>query len=224
MKKILLIEDRPKRQKDFMNEVKIDLSDYSDILDNKINDEYNKFIEDIKKDTFDLTQYNIIIVHNSIFLNENSFILGKLKKYCKSTNASLVLFSGNDDNTYNNEEYEEVGLNSQDLYSKNLELFLNEYKKGNQYILILCYGNKWKANILLNGLEKINIYIVENNIKEKVLLNRFRNYNSEFLNKKDKLNIEFYKYSTIHNNKIYLTEIIKFRDNILEHIKEIADE
>jgi hypothetical protein len=220
MKKILLIENRPKRQRLFMNEVKIDLTKYSDILDNKINEEYHKFIEDIKKDIFDLTQYNIIIAHNSIFLNENSVILGKLKNYCKINNKSLVLFSGNDNNVYNKENYEELSLNSKDLYSANLELFLNEYRIGHQHILILCFGTKWKANIILNSLEKVNIFIAQNK-DEDIDYDEFSNFTN--INLLNNLEIDFYKME-IEDNWVYLEEIIKFRDNILDYIKEIADE
>ena len=46
MKKILLIEDRAKRQQLFMDETGIDLSKYSDILDNKTDVDYYKQILD----------------------------------------------------------------------------------------------------------------------------------------------------------------------------------
>ena len=43
MKKILLIEDRHTRQKRFSLETGINLENYSDVLDNYIEDDYNAF-------------------------------------------------------------------------------------------------------------------------------------------------------------------------------------
>ena len=45
MRKILLIEDRSHRQKDFLRLSNINLNDYTDILDNKIDNKYEEFIK-----------------------------------------------------------------------------------------------------------------------------------------------------------------------------------
>ena len=117
MRKILLIEDRSHRQKDFLRLSNINLNDYTDILDNKIDNKYEEFIKDIQNDSFDLSIYDVIIAHQSIFINDFKLILGKLKNYCKDNHKKLVLFSGGNETSYIDDEYEELGLSSEDFYN-----------------------------------------------------------------------------------------------------------
>ena len=101
MKKILLIEDRAKRQQLFMDETGINLSDYDDILDNQIDEDYYKQILD---DKAELTKYDIIISHKSV--GDNSKVIDKLREHCKNTAKPLVLFSGGiSANYFNDEEF-----------------------------------------------------------------------------------------------------------------------
>ena len=58
--------------------------------------------------------------------------------------------------------YEFLQLNSKELYTKNLKLFL-ETNENN--LLQLAYGEEWEVNILLNKLEKINKFIEDNKIE-----------------------------------------------------------
>jgi len=208
MKKILLIEDRPQRQNDFLKLSNIDLAKYEDFLDNKT---------DIDID-FDLSFYDVIIAHQSIFINERKEILGKIKKYCIENNKPLVLFSGNNEISYTHNEHEELVLNSKDIYSANLILFLEEFQKQSLNIRILAFGNKWKLNILLNVLEEINIFI-EKNTDEDIDYDDFLNKTKVHLIQE--LDIEFYQMN-IEDNWVYLEEIIKFRDSVLESIQNKA--
>ena len=150
MKKILIIEDRTKRQHEFITETKINLNDaiYENILDNKTDDKYLDIFANLKNDTFDFDDYSVIISHKSAFENENSVILSKLETYCKNNNKILVLFSGGIDTNYylKDDEYEHIELNSKTLYSENIKLFLEDFKDGNLNPLILCYGNRWKKS------------------------------------------------------------------------------
>lgn len=160
---ILLIEDRAERQKHFMSETNIDLNTYSDTLDNMSKEKYQKFLLDIKTDTFDLDKYTVIISHKSAFGDDNIDILQKLERHCKLNQKPLVLFSGGiDTNYYENIDFELLELNSKLFYSENLKLFLNENNEDIPNILTLAYGKQWKLNILLNVLEKINLKIEQN--------------------------------------------------------------
>lgn len=221
MKKILLIEDRSHRQNDFLKQVNINLDNYKDILDNKIDDKYEEFINDIQSDNFDLSIYDVIIAHQSIFINEYKEILGKLKHHCKENHKALVLFSGGNETSYIYDSYEELGLSSEIFYSQNFKLFLDDFKLNNINIRILTFGNKWKLNIILNVLEKVNFFI-DTNKDEDIDYDEFMNSTkSDLLNN---LNIDFYKMKldgTWIDNR---SEIIKLRDDILNHIKEMADE
>lgn len=221
MKKILLLEDRGQRQMDLLNKANVDISQYNHVLENIIGKKYSEFIEKIKSDSFDLFPYGVIIAHDSIFSgDENRNILIKLKNYCKATNASLVLFSGGISNAYINEEYEELSLISTDLYSLNLKLFLDEFQKGNKNVLILSYGKHWKLNIILNILEKVSLFLEKNNDQD-IDYDEFKNFTHS--NLIENLDIKLYEMD-VENNWIYRTEIVKFHNDILKHIKDMVDE
>ena len=159
MKKILLIEDRVERQEKFSEETGINLNEYSDFLDNLI-----------EIDLLNLDQYSTIIVHRSAFGNRQDNVLDQLKSYCADTKTNLVFFSGGITSTYYSKtKYEFLLLNSKAFYSSNLKVFLELVKEeGYPNLLLLGYGRNWKINLMLNTLEKINLFIT-NNIKEKMV-------------------------------------------------------
>ena len=151
MKKVLLIEDRYKRQRLFSQQTGIELEKYSDILDNCIEDKYNAFLNEMLIGDFDLSPYDIIITHKSAFGDDNDNVLKKLQEHCKKHSKPLVLFSGGIvGNYYNSEVYEVMELNSKTFYSQNLILFLDAIKEQNENLLMLSYGRQWKLNIILN--------------------------------------------------------------------------
>jgi hypothetical protein len=160
MKKILLVEDRPQRQQNFLEKQVIDLTQMNDILVNCTDEVHRHLIEDIKTETIDWNQYSTIIIHRSGFSQE---ILDKLKEFCQTNSLKLVFFSGGISSTfYMVQPYEFLQLNSKELYTKNLKLFL-ETNENN--LLQLAYGEEWEVNILLNKLEKINKFIEDNKIE-----------------------------------------------------------
>lgn len=215
---ILLIEDRPERQKHFMLETGIDLNTYSDILDNKIEAGYHKLLADLENDTFDLSKYSVIVSHKSAFADHNVEILGKLANYCQTSKKPLVLFSGGiDANYYEKSEYETIEMNSKIFYSDHLKLFLENTRQNERNLLVLIYGNKWKLNTLLNVLEKINLFI-ENNTKEIILFKRFvLTIDYGFL---DDLDLDIYK-PTILGSKVKIDEIKKIGSDIEKHIAKV---
>ena len=220
MRKILLIEDRATRQEQFSNQTKIDLNSYKNILDNIINEKYDNIILKLKENTFDFEEYEVIICHKSAFKDDNITILKNIERYCKDNHKVFILFSGGIDGNYYLEEdnYIFMELNSQLLYSQNIELFLEDFRDGNINPLILSYGAKWKINILLNILEKINL-ILDSEPRESILYKRFKsNSDIELI---EKLDIDIYQVS-LDGRKISKDEMKKLRDSILESIKKMS--
>ncbi len=219
MSRILLIEDRTSRQKRFFNETKIDIESYGDILENAIEDGYQKILNELQNDTFDFDAYSIIISHKSAFGDKNTSLISKLEKYCHDTHKTLVLFSGGIDANYylNDDDFEFLEVNSKTFYSQNLKIFLEDYRNGNLNPLILSYGNKWKLNILLNILERLNKYLGEIK-KEKVLYSTFLRDNPD-IKTIETLNIDLYK-PLLEERKISTVEIIKFKNSVLHYINE----
>jgi len=181
MKKILIIEDRVERQNKFTNETGIALDKYETFLDRR---------ESLDKDS--LGEYSTIITHRSAFGESDENILDYLKKYCEEHQTKLVFFSGGISSTfYSKSKYEFLLLNSKSFYSKNLELFLDDLQKNQEpNILLLGYGQDWKTNILLNTLEKINLFISNNETKERVKFKKFKT-ETKIENIEDMLEFEY---------------------------------
>ena len=234
MKKILLIEDVLKRQKDFMDERDFTLEEYADILENSIGEKYQNIAFSLKNNSFDFDKYSInseqqitfsykysiIMAHQTAFEKDVGVIVDRLKAYCKKENKALVFFSGDPQNYYDNTYNDYLELETKYFYSDNLKLFLDAYKENNANILMLSYGEKWTANSMLNILEKINLFLDKNN-NEDFVYDTFKNSTEV-----DKLrNIEYLFYAMkIEDGWVYRKEIIKLRDNILTHIKGLSNE
>jgi len=159
--KILLIEDRADRQRKF---TKIDFFKYP-MVDNKIGDAYKAIEKAFNEERFELNDYDVIISHRSAFGENNSKVLSKLNAFCKENKKKLILFSGGISVPfYTTTPFEFLSINSKELYGNNLELFLEDAQKNNDSnLLLLAYGKNWELNILLNTLETINMFLVENN-------------------------------------------------------------
>lgn len=163
MKKILLIEDRIKRQNDFLELHDISLEHYSDILVNLERERLFDTLEDIVQNNINFEEFDIIICHKSIEYNDkNSLIISNLKDYCKKSQKTMVLFSGGISvNFYDDGDLELLELNSKIFYSQNLSIFLEAVKSQNEDVTMLCYGKEWKENIVANTLEKTNLFITD---------------------------------------------------------------
>lgn len=216
MKKIALIEDKYVRQKYFLETNSFSLDTYDSIIENFILEKANTLLREIISDTFDLDEYDIIILHKSVQTKDdtNTTIIDRLTEFCKEKNKTLILFSGGIAANYYKENYLE--LNSQTFYSQNLKVFLEATMHDNENILMLCYGLKWKLNILLNTLEKVNYYI-EKTDKESFKYIRFaKDCKIELL---DSLGIEFEK-PKIEAQNISLQEIRNYKDTIYLSIQK----
>lgn len=221
MRKVLLIEDRAERQKDLLKSSDVSLEKYSSILDNMIEDKFKTFIKDIRNNNFDLTPYDVIIAHQSIFIEDKRELLSIIKDACQE-GKKLVLFSGDMEIlSYSDVKYEELGLSSKKLYSKNLELFLKEFEEGKINIRILAFGIYWKVNIMLNILEKINLFI-EKNSDEDIDYDEFLNLTG--FSSMDNIDIKLYEMKVDGSWIDDFSEIIKLRDSLKTEIEELADE
>ena len=217
--KILLIEDRQARQQIFINKTHIELESYMDILDNKIGEMYNEIHVALQNDTYDLSEYSVIITHKSAFGDNNAATLSKLESHCKAHDKPLVYFSGGIDvSYYNKSENEVIALSSELFYSNNLKLFLENCRTGKINLLTLIYGEKWELNIQLNVLAKINLFI-ENWTKEQIIMKRFISETAYDL--LADMDIDLYE-PAIVNNKIEKSEISKIAQSLENHIKEVV--
>ncbi len=206
MKKILLIEDRVERQEKFSDDTGIELSDYRDFLDNQKEIDLSK-----------LEGYSTIIVHRSAFGDRNDNVLDHLKSYCADSKTNLVFFSGGITSTYYSKtKYEFLLLNSKAFYSRNLKAFLDLTKeKGQTNLLLLGYGENWQMNLMLNTLEKINLFIAENIEEPMVEFELFKTYT-----KIENINgyIEF-EYPTTKKGGVLIEDLDKFANSIQSKIR-----
>lgn len=214
MKKIILIEDRHKRQELFTKELNFEFEQYTDILDNIILDNFFTLANEIIHDSFNLSKYEIIICHESVQLEENkesnSIIKSKLEEYCKNNHKTLVFFSGGiSTNFYDNSEFELLKLNSKTFYSKNLPLFLDAIRNDNENILMLCYGEHWKENVVANVLEKTNVLLSK--INDDVIYIKFANFVD--ISKISSVKYAFHNIE-IDNNRTSKGEIEKFKQSL----------
>ncbi|MCK5677611.1 MAG: hypothetical protein KAH72_03970 [Flavobacteriaceae bacterium] len=223
MKKILLIEDIQSRQEEFLSESDIELDKYKDKLNNKIGDEYTNVFNKLKDNTFNYEDYSMFILHASAFEPHRTEIIFKIEEYCKKHTKPLVYFSGGSEvNNYTVVEgLEKLELNTKTFYSKNLKVFLDSYDDKKPNILMLSYGDQWKTNTILNVLEKINRFIEDNDNKDDVVFNSFKNFT-----KLDQLNELEYNYNTVLDEEegwIYLRNIVKLKNELYVKIREFTD-
>lgn len=162
--KVLLIEDRQKRQEQFLNNSNVDLQQYS-MLDNVTGNRYQKFKKNILEDQDILKKYDVVISHRSAFDKDNARIMDIMEEYCIKYSKKMILFSGGIFSSYyQTSPFEKLSLNSKILYSQNLKLFLDNIENQNEANLhILAYGEYWEINLLLGVLEKINLLLQKDN-------------------------------------------------------------
>ncbi len=162
----------------------------------------------------------MVIVHKSAFNGDTQEILYGIENECKIKAIPLVLFSGGITANYYEEEksFKKLELNSKDFYSQNLKMFLENYREsGNIELLMLSYGQRWKFDIILNCMEKINIFIETHKDEEDILYDEFVNYTEFHL--LESLKVQYHK-PTIENGWLYLAEVEKIALSVELYIKE----
>lgn len=174
IKKILLLEDRVTRQINSLIKHNIDLQKGYDLIDNKIEEKFNEVY--MSFETFlsnNITTYDVIIAHESKFRGTKEGEM--LTTFCRQNKVKLVYYSGGIGSTFYNINNEILYISSNELYSEKLSLFYKDYEiNGNPKLLILAYGNKWKTNILLNAIEKLNTYLYQNMSEQPIVYDDFK--------------------------------------------------
>ena len=212
---ILFLEDKETR------ESRIDISNENiDVFIgySKCEQQLNDFI----KNNEIFNKYDIIIIHESINFKKDTDIIHKIKGYCKNNAKKLVIFSGN--NSQPSLSNNTLTITAKSLYS-NIKIFLENYKNNQSNILMLAYGEHWRLNILLNILEKINMFIENLEETENITFNRFKK-DYIFKIKPIMTNEE---YNNLFGNekigsKIDLSQIKIFRDNLKQLIQDKVNE
>ncbi len=213
---ILLLENKQSRQKN----IESSLNNYSDCLSNILGDEAcNHLLDDFLQDKSTFDKYDTIIIHESIYHDEErDQLFTEIKSYLQ--NKDLIKFSGNNIQV-SLQEKNILQISPATLY-ENIEVFLDEYRKESSNILMLAYGRNWEMNILLNILEKLNIFI-ENNSKA-LNISIFRRKSG--LSTLNELNPDFYKilFEDINTKKIDILEMEKIRNKFKQYIQESVNE
>ena len=207
---ILLLENKTERN------IKYDENDDKKNIVTFIygDDKCNTYLGEFIKDNSSFDDYATIIIHGSIYGNtyqekQTNNLFPDLEKYCKDQNKNLVVFSGNFSTASMNGNI--LTLSPGDMF-ENIKTYINEYNNGRANIMMLGYGKKWELNILLNILEKINIYRED-----------YEDYNeneSNFKNFKDKAGLNELKKIGIDCDELNFNEIDNLAKNIYEKIKD----
>jgi hypothetical protein len=164
-KKIILIENRPTRQKIYLPNQEKDQEVLMGMesLSHYVNDTktINEFLKN-KNFNF-LLDYDLIMIHRS-FLNEISggALVNELIRFCERYQKDLIYFSGgiSSSSFIKQDDFNFLLINSKDFYS-NLVSFLNNYKDGLvENLLELRYGKSWKLSYLLRLREFEQLEII----------------------------------------------------------------
>ncbi len=203
---ILLLENVTERAK----RSEVDFQEYKNIIDTVFfNQKCDSLIDDFLKDHTIFDKYDTIMIHESIYREEERKELFEvLESYC--TDKSLVTFSGNNSQALLTDV--SLQLSVEDFY-KNLEDFLSEYNSDNISILMLAYGKYWDLNKLLNILHELNLFI-ENYEDEEIDFDEFED-DFDLFELKNLLNTDEYN--------ILFENLYNFESEIdLEQIKILA--
>ena len=215
--KIILIDDNKKRQQELYGGKSLE---QFDILVNAIDNQYDDLFKQLRNETFEADNYDLIMVHESAFENQKSKIIDYLMDINREFDIPLVFFSGGIIGTTYQSNPQRLYLTDKIFY-KNLELFLNNLDKTkNINLKMLAYGKNWEINTLDTVLVKIKQYlskIAENKI-------RFRKFNKEvqldsiddFISKDD-IKLDGDKISRDEIEKLY-QKIVKEVENKMEDI------
>lgn len=216
MKRILLLENKAERQKI----ITFNLKEYN-FLDNILGDEEcNILLDDFLENQFHFDIYDTIIIHESIYYESKREQLFKtLHDYCKTKN--IIKFSGNN-TQFSLENEKSLQINPVMLY-RNLKIYLDMYANNDANILMLALGEKWKLNILLNALEKLNIFI-EDNTKDTINRSIFSSKVGLTKIKEVSENYHSKIFENINTNSLSIGDIEIINANLNTLIKEAINE
>lgn len=141
MKKIIIIDDRKERKKQFLKDDKDieELSKYVDFKESFGNDSAESILEEVK-------DYELIAIHRSWLLELGDNAEKDLIDFVEDKKKYLVLFSGGIDQKLIQENFI-ARVNSADFYTKWLIEFskrFNEDENMKSPLAQLLYGESWK--------------------------------------------------------------------------------
>lgn len=149
MNEIILIEDRPGRQAQYL-----DIHQKNRLIDKPylsmpMEEDCRRLLDDINgNNTSALIKYSLIIIHRSS-LNGNG--LRAITDLCKFNKIDLIQFSGGVSQiNYTSERYQSLVLSPKGLYNDTLESFLEKYSFDKSTSLLeLIYKSRWKLELML---------------------------------------------------------------------------
>lgn len=162
MKKIILFENRPERQRLYLKHSENGLNDLDTCQSlTKYDDQHDKLIS--KNDFEFLTDFDLIIFHRSYLVEfKNGSKLTPIYNFCKENSKDLVMFTGGvNGSTYyqeNNFKFQSLTISAKEFYLNILD-FLDTYIEcdSSKCLLELKYGSKWKIEYLLQLRELLTI-------------------------------------------------------------------
>lgn len=219
MKKIIFFENKVDRK----NSYNIDFSKHREFLNTVFgNDACNKELDAFLKDNTILDQYDTVLMHATIYHEDKrNKLFRTLKEYCKNK-INLVIFSGGGDIGSLNNNILEVTAKS---FYENINIFLNKYQDATSNLLMLAYGENWDLNMLLNTLEKLNVFIANND----EIIEDFDDFEDDFNFIKIKKVLAPAEYKLIFKNvkiddyEINTDQIKIIRDNLKNLIQDRAN-
>jgi|SRR5690554_174200 len=167
IKNILLLEDRPGRQAQFLSKEQIHHLNNLDYLFIPKELECTDWLHDINSnDLHNLIKYDLVIIHKSSLKPTG---LNNLREICKEKKIDLIFFSGGlNQIVFQTLEFQFLSINSSVLYTDRLIEFLKNYAIGTtNRLLELVYGQQWKLEVLLRYRQLQTRYEAELNDEVK---------------------------------------------------------
>ena len=149
MNEIILIEDRPGRQRQFLTEKQFGMLCEKSYLNMPLEEICRTLIDEINSNnTSSLLKYSLVMIHRSS-LDRNG--LKAIEDLCNVQKIDLILFSGGlSQLIYAREKYQSLSLNSKEFYNNHLISFLDKYSQEKTTSLLeLVYQSNWKLELLM---------------------------------------------------------------------------
>ena len=149
MNEIILIEDRPGRQRQFLTDKQFGMLCEKSYLNMPQEEICRTLIDEINSNnTSSLLRYSLVMIHRSS-LDRNG--LKAIDDLCNVQKIDLILFSGGlSQLIYAREKYQSLSLNSKEFYNNHLISFLDKYSQEKTTSLLeLVYHSNWKLELLM---------------------------------------------------------------------------
>jgi len=149
MNEIILIEDRPGRQRQFLTDKQFGMLCEKSYLNMPQEEICRTLIDEINSNnTSSLLRYSLVMIHRSS-LDRNG--LKAIDDLCNVRKIDLILFSGGlSQLIYARENYQSLSLNSKEFYNNHLISFLDKYSQEKTTSLLeLVYQSNWKLELLM---------------------------------------------------------------------------